>query len=358
MLNIENCLITQNESGNIGGGLRCSCDTTPVSIINIANSKIYGNSAANGSSDIWNSGCSLRLNDSLDQMTSMYAEDDLVPLGWFYDYPTDALDTPTTVDRMPVMLKMSFEEPAPNPDPTPTPEPEPNPDPTPTPEPTPNPTPDPKPEPTPDPKPDPTPTPSPEPTPVTSPQPSNSESPTPSPTIPPVVDEEPATLTNGKAVLVAPEALYWAGYKDSRGGGAEGITRADLALLILSMMDQESRDSLYTQTAPFNDVKPGTWSAPPIGTMSKAGIMVGCGNNQFCPDRRLTWGELIIVFSRFTAQGSPPEIYTGQHWAKDAINTAISLGWISYTEAFDPGATVTCGEMVNFIQTVFQWALE
>ena len=81
-------------------------------------------------------------------------------------------------------------------------------------------------------------------------------------------------------------------------------------------------------------------------------------NPSEAPERPLTWGELITVFSRFTDGEPPAEVYTGGHWAKEAINTAISLEWIEYSEAFDPGGVVTCGEMVSFIQTVFQWAAE
>lgn len=171
-------------------------------------------------------------------------------------------------------------------------------------------------------------------------------------------DPKVITLTNGKAVLKAPEALYWAGYEDSRGGGAEGITRADLAFLIFSMMDQESRDEWAVVMAPFEDVEPGKWYTPAIGTMFNTGIMVGCGNGIFAPDRPLTWGELITVFARFAGdeETPPPEAYTGGHWARDSINTAISLGWIEYTVDFDPGEPVSSGEMASFIQTVFQWA--
>lgn len=252
---------------------------------------------------------------------------------------------------------MVFEQLSPDPEPTPEPEPDPTPTPDPIPDPEPDPTPTPEPE---EPTPEPSPVPDPVPEPSTRPSNGGSSYTPPTITTPSVEPEKPnpATLTNGKAVLVAPEALYWAGYNDSRGGGTGTITRADLALLVLSMMDQDSREALYLPTAAFNDVAPGEWSAPAIGTVSKAGIMVGCGNNLFCPDRLLTWGELITVFSRFTVQGSPPAVYTGEHWARDAINTAISLGWIEYTEAFDPGTTVTCGEMIDFIQAVFQWALE
>ena len=154
-------------------------------------------------------------------------------------------------------------------------------------------------------------------------------------------------------MLVAPDAAYWRGYKDSKGGGAGSVTRADLALLLLSLMDAESRDALQTTNNPFADVVSGAWSSPAISTIYNAGLMLGYGNGNFGADRVLSWAELITVFARCTDGIDAPEVFTGQHWAKDAINTAIALNWIDYSEAFDPGGQVTCGAMIDFIQTVF-----
>lgn len=221
----------------------------------------------------------------------------------------------------------------------------------------PEPDPEPEPEPTPDPEPIPDPEPTPEPE-TEEPAHSSHSRPSVRPSTTQTEAPKEITLTNGKAVLNAPEADYWAGYETSCGSDSKAITRADLAVLVVSMMDQESGDEWATHTAPFDDVEPGKWYAAAIGTASNAGIMVGCGNGKFAPERPLTWGELITVFSRFTDGEPPAEVYTGGHWAKEAINTAISLEWIEYSEAFDPGGVVTCGEMVSFIQTVFQWAAE
>ena len=121
----------------------------------------------------------------------------------------------------------------------------------------------------------------------------------------------------------------------------------------------------------------------------------------------LTWGELLTVFARFTEDEPLTEYYTGEHWAKDSVNKAFTLGWflqsancrfvpcsrfhitkgglgysvnfqalgihheidklgqvcpcdftlgwLEYTEIFDPGRIVTTGEMVNLIQEVFRW---
>ena len=135
------------------------------------------------------------------------------------------------------------------------------------------------------------------------------------------------------------------GYEVGQGGGAEAVTRAEFAALMVSMMDEESLKEFSTTAAPFGDVQPGSGSAPAIATANNADIMVGCGTGAFKPDRELTWGD-----------DTPPEVYTGGHWAKDAINIAISLDWLEYSEDFDPGEIVTCSEIITFVQGVFQWA--
>ena len=165
-------------------------------------------------------------------------------------------------------------------------------------------------------------------------------------------------LTNGKAVLIAPDDLFWEGYKAGQDNGTKTITRADLAQLVYSMMDDESRKIYGAAHSPFRDVTHGAWYEAAVGAMLDTGIMVGCGNDLFCPDRTLTWGELLTVFARFAGDKPPTEYYTGVHWSKDSVNRAFTLGWLDYSETFDPGKIVTTGEMADLIQAVFRWSIE
>lgn len=166
------------------------------------------------------------------------------------------------------------------------------------------------------------------------------------------------TLTKGKAVLTAPDDLFWVGYKAGQDNGTKTITRADLAQLVYSMMDDESRKIYGVTQSPFRDVEHGSWYEAAVGAMLDTGIMVGCGNDLFCPDRTLTWGELLTVFARFAEDKPSTEYYTGSHWAKDSVNKAFTLGWLEYSETFNPGKIVTTGEMADLIQAVFRWSIE
>ena len=173
--------------------------------------------------------------------------------------------------------------------------------------------------------------------------------------LPSRIEVQIPTLTNGKTTLIAPDDSFWGGYKTGRDNGAGTVTRADLAQLVYFMMDTESVKIHRVTQSPFRDVESGSWYEAAVGTLQNAGIMVGCGDDLFCPDRILTWGELLTVFARFTEDEPLTEYYTGEHWAKDSVNKAFTLGWLEYTEVFDPGSIVTTGEMVDLIQEVFRW---
>ena len=301
---LEKCSIWENTAAQHGGAIWNRGKLT------ITQSTIHNNTVNGEPDDIVNeySG-QLALMDDYDALVALYATYGLIPNKWAVDTFIDE-----SAEKPNMVFSMSF---AAN-DPEPSPEPEP----------------------------EPTPTPDPEPKIIYRTR-----------TVEKLVKEpevEPATITNRKAVLKAPDSRFWTGYEIGHGGAGGTVTRADFAALMLSMMDDESRERYYTETAPFDDVAPGVWYAPAIGTATNAGFMLGCGLGVFQPERNLTWGELLTVFSRFTEEGTPPEIYTGNHWAKDAINTAISLEWIS--AGIDPGQTVTTGDLAGFVQTVFKWA--
>lgn len=173
--------------------------------------------------------------------------------------------------------------------------------------------------------------------------------------LPSRIEVQIPALTNGKTTLIAPDDSFWGGYKTGRDNGAGTVTRADLAQLVYFMMDTESVKIHGVTQSPFRDVESGSWYEAAVGTLQNTGIMVGCGDDLFCPDRTLTWGELLTVFARFTEDEPLTEYYIGEHWAKDSVNKAFTLGWLEYTEIFDPGRIVTTGEMVDLIQEVFRW---
>jgi len=74
----------------------------------------------------------------------------------------------------------------------------------------------------------------------------------------------------------------------------------------------------------------------------------------FNPDKNITWGEMCSILSKFAEPNHEWKIIT-KHWAKDAINTAISYRWFEYNDQFNPDGEVTRLQMLKFINTLFEW---
>lgn len=203
----------------------------------------------------------------------------------------------------------------------------------------------------------PTPTPTPESTPSSNSGSSHSHS-TSSPVVTVAVKPEvkPAvTLTNGKAVLDTTKAEYLLGYAAGRLGGKDAVSRAEAAQIVYGILTADSRKAIYSETNSFKDVPQDAWYNAAVSTIAKAGIITGSGDGNFSPERYITWGEMATIFTRFVEPRTDVHIIT-EHWARGAINTAISLKWIDYNDKFDPNATVTIDEMLAFIEAAFAHA--
>ena len=203
---LEKCSIWENTAAQHGGAIWNRGKLT------ITQSTIHNNTVNGEPDDIVNeySG-QLALMDDYDALVALYATYGLIPNKWAVDTFIDE-----SAEKPNMVFSMSF---AAN-DPEPSPEPEP----------------------------EPTPTPDPEPKIIYRTR-----------TVEKLVKEpevEPATITNRKAVLKAPDSRFWTGYEIGHGGAGGTVTRADFAALMLSMMDDESRERYYTETAPFDDVAP------------------------------------------------------------------------------------------------------
>lgn len=244
----------------------------------------------------------------------------------------------------------------------PTPEPDPSEEPDPTPEPTPEPE-----EPTPDPSepvddPDPNddqdeePTPDPEPTPTPTPSPSNSSGSGGSSysSKPAVTAPKAVVLSYGKAVLDTTKTEYLLGFTDGLMGSKGTVTKAELTQIIYRLLTPDSKAAVYSVKNSFKDVSSKDWYNEAVSSLANAGLIAGGTGGMFNPDKNVTWGEMVSILAKFAEPNHEWKIIT-RHWAKDALNTAISYRWFNYTDEFNPDGEVTRLEMLNFINTMFDW---
>jgi hypothetical protein len=246
-------------------------------------------------------------------------------------------------------------EPDPSEEPDPTPEPTPEPEePTEEPEPTPDPNDDQDEEPTPDPSP--TPTPDPEPTPTPTPSPSNSSGSGGSSysSKPAVTAPKAVVLSYGKAVLDTTKTEYLLGFTDGLMGSKGTVTKAELVQIIYRLLTPDSKAAIYSEKNSFKDVSSKDWYNEAVSSLANAGLIAGGTGGIFNPDKNVTWGEMVSILAKFAEPNHEWKIIT-RHWAKDALNTAISYRWFEYNDQFNPDGEVTRLEMLNFINTMFDW---
>lgn len=324
---ITSSTINGNAADGSGGGIASTGQLT------LTESKVYGNTAVEGGADvasgIWGT---LTLNDSLETLTSIFDDTGLEPAGWVYDYPSAPITTPVIIEQMDapqfIPLKMAFEVDDPEPEivyvevpvevekivyvevpvyvsdsssgttSTPTPKPEPTKEPEPT---------------------------------------------------------KAPVLTCGEAAIDASRRDYLSGYADSHAGQETPLKRAQAAQVIYRLLTDESISQIPDDSNIFSDVPPDHWAHTFIQTLRNAGAVAGCGNGQFQPDRALTQGEMIAMFTRFTEPRTDQAVQL-DHWSADAVQTAASLGWIDYGDDFDPNVEVSVQEFIDFALTMLEWA--
>lgn len=78
---IDSCVITENRAGNYGGGI------ANRAYAQVSNSKIYNNITPCGGADIGNGiGGTIDLQDSVERLNELFAEDNIIVHGWVCDY--------------------------------------------------------------------------------------------------------------------------------------------------------------------------------------------------------------------------------------------------------------------------------
>lgn len=335
-LTISGSTFTGNHARILGGAIFA------YNTLTIETTKFIGNSAdVEGGADIAADGKGLfKMSDTLETLTSIYAPDGLVPLGWIYDYTERPMTFRETV-FLPeyIQLKMKFQEDTPPVDPDPEEPIDPDPvDPTPT-------------EPEEPETPDPDDNPSPEPT-----QPSYSGGNDKGYIDPKPIEKQPAEarLVCGEAVLDPSKADYLTGFADGASGLNIPLARGKAVQAIFRLLTPDSLEKVYSESGVFIDISADDWHSVFINTLQKSGVVAGCGSGLFKPEKNLTWGEMITLFTRFT-NAKPDKPITLSHWSADAISVAASLGWMEYHSGFNPDAEVTIQEFTDFASGVLAW---
>ena len=170
-------------------------------------------------------------------------------------------------------------------------------------------------------------------------------------------EEEPPApaLVCGDAIIDTSRSVVLAGYGDGQLHEEDPLTRAQLATIVYRLLTDESI-SYYEKGQPlFVDVSADVWYYQAVTTIGHAGIVSGVGGGRYDPDGLVTWTQAITVLSRFVEQQEcelKHITYTG--WARQAVETAVALGWIEDSTEFVPDAPISRGELVSLFNSVLE----
>lgn len=175
---------------------------------------------------------------------------------------------------------------------------------------------------------------------------------------PPVVQPEEAPkleLSCGGITLDTTIPLVLLGYGDGQLHENDPITRAQIVVLLYRSLTDNS-NSYKANANAFADVVNGAWYYDAVTVLSSVGVINGC-DGLFLPDDTLTYGQLIAILTRFVEPKETPvpdDLPYAGHWAYNNIVTAIAYGWIDSATGIEPDRTITRGETVEIVNSIFE----
>lgn len=119
---------------------------------------------------------------------------------------------------------------------------------------------------------------------------------------------------------------------DGKGPGAPrfaagSIRRAGIALALLLCLT-----GLFggAAGAVFSDVQAGSWYEQAVTELTRQGLLTGCPDGRFQPERPISAAEFVTVAVR--CRGLAPAAGQSGHWAAGAMQAALEAGWYDWDE--------------------------
>ena len=133
------------------------------------------------------------------------------------------------------------------------------------------------------------------------------------------------------------------------------LTRAEMARLIYSLLENSTPGPEESISSTFRDVPQNVWYAPYVLYLADIGAVVGVGGDCYAPEGETTWGQLLTLLGRFMElRRHEIKDIRCEEWERPAIENVLSREWIEDKANFSPGAVVTHGEAVSFINRILK----
>lgn len=150
---------------------------------------------------------------------------------------------------------------------------------------------------------------------------------------------------------------YIIGYPDGTVRPEQEITRAEVATIFFRMLTEEARESYWSTSNKFTDVKAGDWYNNAISTLTKTGVINGYPDGTYRPNDPITRAEIVkiaVSFFDFIDDNEHLFLDVRGHWAESYISAAADLGIITgYPDgSFKPDKNITRAEAMTIINNV------
>lgn len=159
-----------------------------------------------------------------------------------------------------------------------------------------------------------------------------------------------AALTTEQKFQVLKQHGIMTGFEDGSSRLNESMSREQFATVLYKLLELPRSNS----TPGFVDVLKTRWSFTAIQAVRSAGLMVGKGDNRFAPADPVKIEELAAVLLKVNNIPANPNVgFPGKvsAWAKAAVGTALSKGWITLQNDYTVNATR--GVLVEAVYAVY-----
>ena len=147
------------------------------------------------------------------------------------------------------------------------------------------------------------------------------------------------------------------GYEDGTFQPEWGVTRQEMAVVLVRLLNLEGELGSVTTTEYTDDQGIAAWAHDSVALLSAKGIYLGYDDGEFKPERVLSREEIVALAMRLYGYSSADttadysDVERIGEWARKAVGQATNLGIISGRGdgLFAPAASVTRAEAAKIL---------
>lgn len=183
--------------------------------------------------------------------------------------------------------------------------------------------------------------------------------------------DEDGKLTVPAVIETERHIAYIVGFPDGTFGPEKNMTRSEAAAIFARLLAGKNGDTLQeygSYKTRFSDVPADAWYASSVKYLTSYGVVFGCGDDTFAPERPITRAEFTAMAVRFfDAYGDGDaeiiekyaeftDISDG-YWAAKYIKDAAIHGWVfGYGDGtFGAEKSITRAEVVSLVNRLLGW---